>query len=63
MRERCHFTGDLPAAQVRDWNRRATIAVNTSPVGLFDKIRAGEHGLRSSDGGLQSSVRVADGRV
>ena len=37
MRERCHFTGDLPAAQVRDWNRRATIAVNTSPVGLFDK--------------------------
>lgn len=33
----CRFTGDLPAAGVRDWNRRATIAVNTSPVGLFDK--------------------------
>jgi len=33
----CHFTGDLPAAGVRDWNRRATVAVNTSPVGLFDK--------------------------
>ncbi len=35
--ERCQFTGDLPAEQVRDWNRRATVAVNTSPVGLFDK--------------------------
>lgn len=35
--ERCQFTGDLPAGQVRDWNRRATVAVNTSPVGLFDK--------------------------
>ena len=35
--QRCRFTGDLPAAGVRDWNRRATIAVNTSPVGLFDK--------------------------
>lgn len=34
---RCRFAGDLPAAGVRDWNRRATIAVNTSPVGLFDK--------------------------
>ncbi|MDE2951954.1 MAG: glycosyltransferase family 4 protein [Chloroflexota bacterium] len=33
----CRFTGDLAAAGVRDWNRRATIAVNTSPVGLFDK--------------------------
>ncbi len=35
--ERCQFMGDLPAEQVRDWNRRATVAVNTSPVGLFDK--------------------------
>ena len=35
--QRCRFTGDLPAVGVRDWNRRATIAVNTSPVGLFDK--------------------------
>ncbi len=37
LSQRCRFTGDLPAAGVRDWNRRATIAVNTSPVGLFDK--------------------------
>lgn len=35
--ERCEFTGDLPAAEVRDWYRRATVAVNMSPVGLFDK--------------------------
>ncbi len=37
MIERCRFTGDLPAAAVRDWYRRATVAVNMSPVGLFDK--------------------------
>ena len=37
LEERCHFTGDVPAADVRDWYRRATIAVNMSPVGLFDK--------------------------
>ena len=37
LSQRCRFTGDLPAAGVRDWNRRATVAVNTSPVGLFDK--------------------------
>ena len=37
LEERCHFTGDLPAAEVRDWYRRATVAVNMSPVGLFDK--------------------------
>ncbi|MCY3796209.1 MAG: glycosyltransferase family 4 protein [Chloroflexi bacterium] len=37
MNERCRFTGDLPAAAVRDWYRRATVAVNMSPVGLFDK--------------------------
>lgn len=37
LSERCRFTGDLPSAGVRDWNRWATISVNTSPVGLFDK--------------------------
>lgn len=37
LAQRCQFTGDLPPRQVRDWNRRATVAVNTSPVGLFDK--------------------------
>lgn len=37
LADRCTFTGDLPPAGVRDWNRRATVAVNTSPVGLFDK--------------------------
>ena len=37
IEDRCAFTGDLPPQGVRDWNRRATIAVNTSPVGLFDK--------------------------
>ena len=37
IEDRCAFAGDLPPGAVRDWNRRATIAVNTSPVGLFDK--------------------------
>ena len=37
LEERCHFSGGLPAAEVRDWYRRATVAVNMSPVGLFDK--------------------------
>jgi glycosyltransferase involved in cell wall biosynthesis len=37
LSQRCRFTGDLPAAGVRDWYRRATVAVNMSPVGLFDK--------------------------
>lgn len=37
LAERCHFTGDLPATDVRDWYRRATVAVNMSPAGLFDK--------------------------
>ena len=37
MNQRCRFTGDLPAAAVRDWYRRATVAVNMSPAGLFDK--------------------------
>lgn len=34
---RVTFTGGLPAAAVRDWYRRATVAVNLSPPGLFDK--------------------------
>ena len=37
LEERCHFAGDLSAAEVLDWYRRATVAVNMSPVGLFDK--------------------------
>ena len=37
MAERCDFTGAVPAAAARDWYRRATVAVNMSPVGLFDK--------------------------
>ncbi|MDE2748006.1 MAG: glycosyltransferase family 4 protein [Chloroflexota bacterium] len=37
MGERCAFTGDLPAADVRAWFRQATVAVNMSPSGLFDK--------------------------
>ena len=35
--QRIHFTGDLPAAEVRHWLQRADIAVNMSPPGLFDK--------------------------
>ncbi len=35
--ERCQLLGDSPAAEVRDWYRRATVAVNMSPPGLFDK--------------------------
>ena len=35
--ERCVVTGDLPPADVRAWYQRATVAVNMSPVGLFDK--------------------------
>ena len=35
--ERSQLTGDLPPQEVRDWYRRATVAVNMSPVGLFDK--------------------------
>jgi glycosyltransferase involved in cell wall biosynthesis len=37
MNERCIFTGGLQAADVRDWYRQATVAVNMSPAGLFDK--------------------------
>jgi glycosyltransferase involved in cell wall biosynthesis len=35
--ERVTFTGGLLAEAVRDWSRRATVAVNLSPPGLFDK--------------------------
>lgn len=34
---RALFTGNLPPQAVRDWYARATVAVNLSPVGLFDK--------------------------
>ena len=37
LEERCCFAGNLSAADVRHWYRRATVAVNMSPVGLFDK--------------------------
>ena len=35
--ERCQLVGDAPAAEVLQWYRRASVAVNMSPVGLFDK--------------------------
>ena len=34
---RCQLLGDLPAAEVVEWYRRAAVAVNMSPVGLYDK--------------------------
>jgi glycosyltransferase involved in cell wall biosynthesis len=34
---RVTFAGGLPPDAVRDWYRRAAIAVNLSPPGLFDK--------------------------
>lgn len=34
---RITFTGSLSAEDVRDWLRRAAVAVNLSPPGLFDK--------------------------
>lgn len=37
LSHRVKFTGDLLAPDVRDWYRKATVAVNMSPVGLFDK--------------------------
>lgn len=37
MTERVTFAGNLPSEQVRDWLRRAAVAVNLSPAGLFDK--------------------------
>lgn len=35
--DRVTFTGALSPEQIRAWHRRATAAVNLSPVGLFDK--------------------------
>ncbi len=35
--DRVTFTGGLPPEAVRDWYRRAAVAVNLSPSGLFDK--------------------------
>ena len=35
--ERCVFAGDQRREQVREWYGRAAVAVNMSPVGLFDK--------------------------
>jgi glycosyltransferase involved in cell wall biosynthesis len=37
IENRVTFTGGLPPDAVRDWYRRAAIAVNLSPPGLFDK--------------------------
>jgi glycosyltransferase involved in cell wall biosynthesis len=35
--ERVTFAGNQSAEGVRDWQRRAAVAVNLSPLGLFDK--------------------------
>lgn len=35
--DRVTFAGNQPAAGVRDWYHRAAVAINLSPVGLFDK--------------------------
>lgn len=35
--DRVLFAGDLSADDVREWYQQATIAVNMSPIGLFDK--------------------------
>lgn len=35
--DRVHFTGALPHAEVVRWYQRASLAVNLSPQGLFDK--------------------------
>lgn len=37
IKEKVIFAGAQTAEQVRDWYRSATIAINLSPVGLFDK--------------------------
>lgn len=34
---RVSFAGNISPEAVRDWNRRAALAVNLSPAGLFDK--------------------------
>jgi glycosyltransferase involved in cell wall biosynthesis len=35
--DRVTFMGGLPAPEVRDWYRRAAVAVNLTPAGFFDK--------------------------
>ena len=37
LTDRARLTGDLPPAAVRGWYHQAAVAVNMSPVGLFDK--------------------------
>ena len=37
LTDRARLTGDLPPPAVRGWYHRAAVAVNMSPVGLFDK--------------------------
>jgi len=37
LADRVIFAGNQLPEGVRDWDRRATIAVNLSPIGLFDK--------------------------
>lgn len=37
LTDRARLTGDLPPFEVRGWYHKATVAVNMSPVGLFDK--------------------------
>jgi len=37
LNDKVHFIGEQTAEQVRSWYQRATIAVNLSPIGLFDK--------------------------
>ena len=37
LTDRAQLTGDLPPFEVRGWYHKATIAVNMSPIGLFDK--------------------------
>ena len=37
FKDKVTFTGALPANKVLEWYHKATIAVNLSPVGLFDK--------------------------
>ena len=37
LTDRIRLTGDLPSFEVRGWYRQADVAVNMSPVGLFDK--------------------------
>ena len=61
IEDRCAFTGNLPPDEVREWNRRATIAVNTSPVGLFDKSALESMACGCANGGLQSGLRAAVG--